>query len=130
MEYQEIKTLEQRVDNILMNFPDTRNSDVRLTIELWKRFFSHFLVIGKDGRIYISMERLYDVPSQDSIGRVRQKIQNDKGLYPPTDWKIAKRRGMLEDEWRVALGYPTKLTSGTTKPSWAPPSQQEQGMLI
>jgi len=96
-----------QVDHCLRNYPETRNSDVRLMIYIWRLFHS----VGST----ISVEQLYDLPREDSVKRFRAML-NAEGKYYPTDWKIAKRRGMEENKWREALGYPTKeSTQNPTK---------------
>ena len=107
------------VASVLREVPATRNSDITLTIEIWKRFFPNRI---KDAR-YILIADLYELPREDNVKRARAYFQNTKKVYLPTDWAIAKRRGILEDEWRVALDFPTKETTGKKNPSWTPPSE-------
>jgi hypothetical protein len=91
--------LKEQVKKTLIEIPETRNSDITLTIEIWKRFY------GVDG--IMKTEQLYDLPREDNVKRIRAKFC-EKGLVwaYPTDWKIAKARGINENKWRQLLGYP------------------------
>lgn len=99
----EIKNLKDQVEHILEHYPESRNYDRRLTIELWKMFYPEMTPNG-----CIDLEDIMELPSQDGIKRLRATIQNDERRYPPTDQKIAEERGWLEDEWKKALGYAVK----------------------
>lgn len=129
MNYKEIKTLKGQVKYCLEEYPETRNSDITLTIAIWKVFFPQhlFKVDGlreTDGvQQAILLKNLFELPREDNIKRVRAHFQNDKKILLPTVWEVAKGRGIAEDEWRVAMGYPTRITSGTETPSWVPPSE-------
>lgn len=132
MEYSEIKTLKGMVGSVLEDMPLTRNSDISLLIEVWKRFYPKFVLEEKHqdgatytvGHKYVRLTDLFNLPREDNVKRVRAYFQNVKKLYPPTEWAIAKKRGLVEDEWRVAMGYPTKETTGTVSPEYTPPSHQ------
>jgi hypothetical protein len=123
MNCRSIKTLKGMVRSILEDIPATRDSDIRLTIEIWKRFYPERTIGGEC--VAIRLSELYDLPREDNVKRVRAQFQNVEKLYMPTDILIAKKRGILEDEWRVAMGYPTKNTSGTDTPNWTPPSEKK-----
>lgn len=112
------------VEQVLKDMPEARNSDITLMCEVWQRFYPLKVKCGASGEKGVWLKDLYELPREDNIKRVRAQFQNDKGLYLPTEWRIAKQRGINEDEWRVSLGYPTKQTTGTPVPSWTPPSEQ------
>ena len=95
------------VEEILRNIPETRNSDITLMIEVWKRFYKNKLKVAKTGQHGVYLEDLYYLPREDTIKRIRAKF-NENGQFYPTDWEVAKARGMEEDQWRVAMGYPRK----------------------
>lgn len=126
MNYPEIKTLKFQVEHCLKHEPETRNSDIILTIRLWKIFYLHYLAydpftvgdFGPDKVEAVYLTALFKLPSQDAIKRVRAYWQNTRKMYPPSDWRVAKKRNMLENDWRVAMGYPTKESTGTGQPSW------------
>jgi hypothetical protein len=135
MDYRKIKNLKGKVEEVLRDVPETRNSDISLTINIWRRMFPDVIKIKEfssmeSGAVevgqYILLSDLYWLPREDNIKRARAFIQNVKKKYPPTEWSIAKARGFNEDEWRVAMGYPTKESAGTGFPSWTPPSLSEK----
>lgn len=100
--------LNEMVEIILRNKPETRNSDIALMIEIWAYYFPHLVRTSQaTGHRGIWLDDLYSLPREDNIKRARA-ILNAEGKYYPTDWKVAKARGLKEDEWRAALGYPTK----------------------
>jgi hypothetical protein len=93
-----LKTLKSQVRYILENNIESRNSDITLMIEVWKKFYG----VQEN----IDLYQLYDLPREDNIKRIRAKFQNEDGLYLPTTWEVAKRRGIEENKWRVFMGYP------------------------
>lgn len=124
MKYKTIKNLKGAVGNMLKENPATRNSDITLMIEIWKRHLPEKIKRGASGEEGIWLKDLYELPREDNIKRVRAYWQNDKKFYLPTDEAVARARGINMDEWRVAMGYPTMGTTRTEKPSWTPPSEQ------
>lgn len=108
-----LKTLTGQVEYILSTNEDARNSDISLTIGIWKRFYSG-KIRGWDAQDGFNLEGsvdlkdLFDLPREDNIKRIRATFQNEKHLYIPTDQKIAEGRGINEEEWRKHLGYPPK----------------------
>lgn len=126
MAYRSIKNLKQKVHDILRDVPETRNSDIALMIEVWRKHCPSYIKKGASGEEGVWLKDLYDLPREDNIKRVRAYWQNTKKLYYPTDEAVAKARGINSDEWRVAMGYPTKSTAGTEHPSWQPPSEQQK----
>lgn len=124
MDYKKIKSLKRQVEYILMTIPETRNDDITLMIELWKKFYPNHIKRGYQGTIGIWLSSLYDLPREDGIKRVRADWQNTKHKYLPTRLAVAIARGVTEDEWRVSMGYPTKGSTGTLNPSWTPESEK------
>jgi hypothetical protein len=96
-----LDTLQSQVEDILNRIPETRNSDKKLTWAVWRYFYS----IG----MQITEEQFMDLPSQDSVKRIRAKLQNDDHRYLPTNLEIALKRGFKEEEWREWLGYRNDL---------------------
>ena len=99
--------LYDQIEYILKNNSDTRNSDIHLTIAIWKHWHEENLFYV-NGELAVMLKDLYELPREDNIKRIRAKIQNEEHKYLPTEWKIAETRGFKEDEWRVLLGYTTK----------------------
>lgn len=108
------KPLKTMVEEVLRNIPETRNSDIALMIEIWRRYFPQRIKKGQSGEEGVWLRDLYDLPREDNVKRVRAKL-NHEGKYFPTDWKVAKARGIKEDVWRQELGYPAK--ADTVKPT-------------
>lgn len=103
------------VENILRNVPESRNSDITLMIEIWKKYYPEKLKKGSTGELGVWVKDLYDLPREDGVKRIRASF-NHEGKYFPTDWKVAKGRGIKEDVWRQELGYPAKAdTANPTK---------------
>lgn len=102
----ELKSLKQKVEKVLEECPETRNSDIELMIQIWQKYYE----VGNS----INLRSLFSLPREDHIKRVRASF-NAKGKYLPTDLKIAKTRGILENEWRQAMGYP--MTTETNYPT-------------
>lgn len=99
------RTLEEQVRHVLSIDEKSRNSDIRLTQMLWWHHYRKYLK-QMDGKVYVNLAYLFELPREDNIKRIRAKIQNDLKEFLPTDPAIAKKRGWKEDEWREYLGYP------------------------
>lgn len=92
--------LKDQVKKVLIDNPETRNSDITLTIEIWKKFYS----VGDN----IPVGKLYDLPREDNVKRIRAKFcEQGYSWAMPTEEKIAKQRKINADIWRKALGYKT-----------------------
>lgn len=91
--------LKNMVEDVLKRFPETRNSDIELTIRIWKEYFPS-RIFEHRGRESAHLIDLFDLPREDNIKRIRAVIQNVQGRYLPTVWEVAKKRGMKEQEWR------------------------------
>lgn len=101
-----IKNLKSKVVTVLRDNPETRNSDALLTVEIWKRFYSdHLMKSPRTGKFAVILDRIIDLPREDNIKRIRAKLQNEQGIYPPTSLEVAKKRGFSEIDWKRALGY-------------------------
>jgi hypothetical protein len=93
------------VENCLTSDPEARNSDITLTIALWKRYFPLLLIQSMTGEWNAPLRNLYELPSQDSIKRVRAEIQNVEHRLLPITWEVAKKRQINEELWREVMGY-------------------------
>jgi len=101
-----LETLKNQIEAVLQDDPATRNSDIGLLIGIWTRFYGV--------KMAVSVQQLYDLPREDTVKRFRAKFQNEELKYLPTELKIALRRGILENEWRKAMGYEPKITNYIT----------------
>lgn len=149
MNKKKFKTMRDKILFLLETKEETRNSDVLLTIELWKKFspeiilprqviiaqivdtakkFARDLNLSKSvdpfldkfeskfaagsEKYFVNVESLFDLPREDAVKRIRAQIQNDDGLFPPTNWEVANKRGFEEIAWRRSLGYPVTDKTG------------------
>ena len=99
-----LNTLDGQVRYILRADKESRNSDITLTIALWRKFYPEAIKL-ENGQLYIAVHDLFNLPREDNIKRVRAKIQNVEKLYIPTDPDIAEKRGWELESWREYLGY-------------------------
>ena len=98
--------LRDMVETVLRDVEDTRNSDVTLTLEVWKRYYpDHILNTSKGDKTGLFLESLYVLPREDNVKRIRAKIQNEEKKYLPTDPEVRKKRSISEEDWYDYLGY-------------------------
>ena len=91
--------LKQKVMYCLQKYPETRNSDIKLTNSIWYEFHNN-KIKRIDDKNYVALTDLYDLPREDNVKRVRAKIQNEEGKYLPTEEEVLKQRKILEKRWR------------------------------
>ncbi len=97
--------LKYQVEKILQEIPSTRNSDIELMIEIWKKFFPQHILSRGNGNFGIDLTSLNHLPREDHIKRYRASFQNDDGLYLPTKLEVVRERRINEEKWR---GYMTR----------------------
>lgn len=91
----------------LERFPETRNSDVALTIKIWEEYHkSKIMVDFQSKRNYVFLEDIFDLPREDGIKRIRAKIQNEKLMFLPTDLEVARQRDINYEVWRAHMAQP------------------------
>jgi len=93
----ELKTVKDRVRFLLERFPLARNSDTYLFILYWKYFVN---LITE----YVPWKTMMKAATPSTIRTARQQVQNEEGLYPPTDPKVLRRRQRKREAYRRALG--------------------------
>ena len=87
-----IKTVRDRVEAILQEYPEPRNSDKAL----FKLYAIIYLGVNEDSKFF---DVIYDHELHfETLGRVRRKFQHD-GLYE-SDKQIAKRRAAYEQDFK------------------------------
>lgn len=108
-----IKRLQDKVRYVLSHHPETRDSDSKLTIKVWQVFHRKSLLVGPGGDddLAVHLTEVLKLPSQSSIVRIRARIQNVEGEFPPTNWEVARARKMQRMFWEEALGYNRTLFS-------------------
>lgn len=97
--------LKTMVENVLRDIPESRNSDITLMIEVWKRYYPRYLKRAKTGEYGVYLPDLYELPREDNIKRARAQF-NASGKYYPTEYRVLKARKLNEDRWRKENGYP------------------------
>lgn len=94
-----LKTVKGRVEHLLREYPEARNSDL-LLIVLYLREFTE---LGKYIKyIPYSVMRKYEGITE-SVRRARQLIQSE-GRYLPTDPKVLEARRRKERRLRKLIG--------------------------
>lgn len=100
-----MRNLKDKVLHCLEVMPETRNSDTKLTSAIWFNFYREKLFTNSDGKLCVELVKLYELPNQDDVKRVRAKIQNPdkktgyRGIFLPTDPVIIKRRRINQKMW-------------------------------
>lgn len=114
-----MKKIKDKVEYILSKYPEARNSDAELTKLFWGTFHKDIIIPVKvNGELVkgIALRNLKRVVSQSTIIRWRAHIQNTRKMYIPTEWKVAKRRGIAENDWKRILGYNVQPSSQYSLP--------------
>jgi len=105
-----MKTLDKQVRYCLETWPETRNDDIKLTQYLWYNFYKSKVHLDDNGKGYIYMHDLFELPREDNIKRVRAKIQNEEHKFLPTDFAVMEKRKDASKTWREYLGYDLPAT--------------------
>ena len=95
---EKLKTVKERVEWLLANYPEARNDDFYLYI-LYVRHFEPELSQYID---YIPFELIKKSTRFETIRRCRQKIQ-EEGRYLPTDPKVLRKRRKLAEAYRQVI---------------------------
>ncbi len=87
-------TQRDRVAYLLNVYPDTRESDITLTLRYWETFQSEHCPDSA-----IPREKLFKLERQTTISRLRAKIQNEYGLFQGSEM-VQRQRRQREDQVR------------------------------
>jgi hypothetical protein len=90
--------LRSKVGYILSHYPEARDSDVALAHRLWETFYPELIEGDR-----VRLDDMYALPRQNSISRVRAKIQNEYGLFQPSA-EVADARRTLRDDTKAEMG--------------------------
>lgn len=100
------KKLRDMIEERLENVEKARNSDVTLTIEVWKKYYPEYVLDTSQGeKSGIFLDALFILPREDNIKRIRATIQNEEKKFLPTDPEVRRKRKISEEEWYDYLGY-------------------------
>ncbi len=98
--------LRDMVEDRLKNLEETRNSDIKLTIAIWIKYYPDYVLDTSQGeKSGIFLDALFILPREDNIKRIRAKVQNEEKKYLPTDPIVRAKRKISEEEWYSYLGY-------------------------
>ena len=103
-----ITNLTFQVGEILKDYPETRNSDIALMIELWKTYYPNRVKKGANGELGVWLKDLYDLPREDAIKRIRAHYQNDLNRYLPTSLDVVIQRRINQEKWREYMSLMTE----------------------
>ena len=106
------ETLKIMVTKTLEVVEQTRNDDILLTTEIWKRYYPEHLRIDALGNQFVYLRSLTLLPREDNVKRIRAKLQNEENKFLPTDEKVREQRKISEEQWRDYLGYKSKVEYG------------------
>jgi hypothetical protein len=98
------RTIKEQVETVLKLFPEARNSNRKLTIELWRYWFPEKLHRDKEDprELWVNLEDVLNLPNQESVGRWRRKFQ-EEGKYLPTDYRVVVERGQMKKKSRKSM---------------------------
>lgn len=102
-------TLKSRILYILEKYPASRNDDVMLMLYLWREFYPSRIhrtdpdETFKNGRAFVYINDITELPREDHIKRHRAYIQNVQLKFPPTDPKVAEKRFKNIKKWQEKL---------------------------
>ena len=100
--------LKDQVAYVLENYPETRDSDIKLTLRIWRSFYEELLIPGGEySDAAVSLRDIPKLPREDNVKRYRAYFQNDpvNPRWLPTREDVAAARRMNIEAWRSALGY-------------------------
>lgn len=103
-----LKDLKVKIEAVLSEYPETRNDDKLLTRAIWWKYYNQYIEVI-NGRYYLNLANIFNVPSQDDIKRLRARIQNEDHKYLPTNFEVAKQRKWKEEAYRKYLGFNPEL---------------------
>lgn len=95
LEEGDLRTMTARVAFILNHYPETRDSDLLLTLLYWETFQNELYNNGK-----FTKETYLKLEQQSDITRARAKVQNDFGAFQSSE-KVRVRRSEREETYRT-----------------------------
>lgn len=95
IESMNFSTQRDRVAGILNLYPETRDSDLKLTIKYWETFQPDIYTKNSD----ISIKNLFKLERLTTVARIRAKIQNEYGLFLGSD-EVRNKRRQKEEQVR------------------------------
>ena len=97
MIYKSLVEFKQRVKNVMIEHPETRNDDTLLIFHFWKESGFDVQINDKEISFNIEIEDLDVLPKAESIRRCRAEIQNRDNELLPTRLNVASNRRICAD---------------------------------
>jgi hypothetical protein len=91
-------TKRDRIAGILNLYPETRDSDMRLTIKYWETYQSDVYSKSAD----VSVTNLFKLERLTTVARLRAKIQNEFGLFLGSE-SVRHKRRLKEEQLREEI---------------------------
>lgn len=97
-----LKKMKPEVEDLLFNYPPLRDDDFLLVGAVYNRYYG----IGHDARFLDVMKNhgKYDVPSFETITRVRRKLQEENPKLRGTKDKEKERQIAFDEFYEFAKG--------------------------
>lgn len=97
-----IKNLKEKVYKMLEKSEKARNDDIHLQFMLIHHYYPDGIKQDENGVWWIS-RRAATVFQERYVARLRGVIQNEEGLFLPTDPAVMRRRKINEETWHYAM---------------------------
>lgn len=91
-----LSKLALQVVKILEENEKARNNDGTMVAYYIKKYHPSRVSYDPANNPYVTLNNLQHLTSFESLTRARRIVQKSHGLYPPTDPKVAKARGIKE----------------------------------
>lgn len=101
------KALKSKVVKLLSEQPETRDSDLHLTVRIFEHFYPQYIKNGA-----IKLADLFKIPKQYDIQRLRAHVQNTLGLYQAS---VQVREARLKLQKKNHSKYSREANSSSSK---------------
>lgn len=92
--------LRAKIERVMTEFPQARNSDQWLTIKIWTLYHPMTIDWTDKANPKIALRDIMSMEREDNVKRIRAVIQNEEKRLLPTSWEVAKQRKINEGEWK------------------------------
>lgn len=96
---EDTSTLRGRVEYVLARNEQARDSDIQLTVAVWRTFYYHKI---KDDWVHLT--DVLQLPREDQISRIRRKLQ-EEGHFRGTNYVERRRKEAAEDAREHSAPY-------------------------
>lgn len=95
-----VLSLTDQIKQVLQTYEEARNDDLWLTCKLWTIYHQRVIERDHENKAFVYLRDISSLPREDHIKRIRAKLQNEQGLYLPTDPETIKKRSKHENKWK------------------------------